>query len=76
MSSAPEDEWLWGWDPTPGIVSVWAEPTGEVTVWRRVAGALVRERERFRPWILVDRADRLPSGVTVRELEGEGALRY
>ena len=20
------DDWLRGWDPTPGIVSVWAEP--------------------------------------------------
>ena len=23
-----EDEWLWGWDDTPGIVSVWAEADG------------------------------------------------
>lgn len=34
--SAREDEWLWGWDPTPGIVSVWAEPDGRAFVWRRV----------------------------------------
>ena len=31
-----EDEWLWGWDPTPGIVSVWADADGRVTVWRRI----------------------------------------
>lgn len=46
-----EDEWLWGWDPTPGIVSVWAEPDGRATVWRRdpATGEPVREDERFRP---------------------------
>jgi hypothetical protein len=25
---AVQDEWLWGWDSTPGIVSVWAEADG------------------------------------------------
>lgn len=56
-----EDEWLWGWDPTPGIVSVWADATGHATVWRRLAdtGRLVREEARFRPWILLDRLDDL-----------------
>ena len=55
------DEWLWGWDATPGIVSVWAEPDGRAFVWRRIAetGELVREDERFRPWILLDRLDDL-----------------
>jgi len=86
----PED-WLWGWDPTPGIVSVWAEHSGEATVWRRLpdSGELVRESDRFRPWVLLDRLDDLahlggdlaPEGegrarVTWRELEGPGALRY
>ena len=28
MENLDEDEWLWGWDPTPGIVSVWAERNG------------------------------------------------
>jgi hypothetical protein len=27
-----EDEWVWGWDSTPGIVSVWAEIDGRATV--------------------------------------------
>ncbi|MDB4877925.1 MAG: polymerase region [Gemmatimonadetes bacterium] len=56
-----EDEWLWGWDPTPGIVSVWAETDGVATVWRRSAasGELVRESDRFRPWLLYDRLDDL-----------------
>ena len=89
--TAREDEWLWGWDPTPGIVSVWAQPDGRATVWRRIAetGALVREDERFRPWILLDRLDDLrhlganlgPEGapdaqVWFRELEGPGELRF
>src|SRR5678816_2401990 len=88
--SAIEDEWLWGWDPTPGIVSVWAE-AGRATVWRRLAetGVLVREEERYRPWLLLDRLDDLQhlgaalgldgdpdAQVTYRELDGTGALRY
>jgi DNA polymerase elongation subunit (family B) len=55
-ANAPHQEWLWGWDPTPGIVSVWAEPDGRAFVWRRdpQSGALTREDARFRPWILLD----------------------
>jgi len=86
-----EDEWLWGWDPTPGIVSVWAEPGGRATVWRRdpVTGELVREVERFRPWMLLDRIDDLrhlgsalggdiegSARIRYRELDGAGALRF
>lgn len=53
--STTQDEWLWGWDPTPGIVSVWAEPDGRAWVWRRLTptGELVCERERYRPWLLL-----------------------
>ena len=86
-----EDEWLWGWDPTPGIVSVWAEANGRATVWRRIAdtGALVREEERFRPWLLLDQLDDLRhlgerlgcdgtrgTHVSYRELDGPGTLRF
>ncbi len=84
-------EGLWGWDPTPGIVAVWAEAGGRATVWRRLpdSGELVREEERFRPWALLDRLDDLqhlgealaPEGdrraaVTWRELDGPGQLRF
>ncbi len=50
-----EDEWLHGWDATPGIVSVWAEPDGRALVWRRdrESRRLVRETEQFRPWLLL-----------------------
>src|SRR6476469_1987281 len=75
------DEWLWGWDPTPGIVSVWADADGQATVWRRIpeTGALVREDTRFRPWLLLDRIDDLQpldGRITARELDGSGALRF
>jgi hypothetical protein len=84
-------EWLWGWDSTPGIVSVWAQPSGVAVVWRRLpdSGVLVREEARFRPWLLLDRLDDLahlgpglaPDGdpgatVTYRELAGPGPLRF
>jgi len=90
-TAPPEDAWVWGWDPTPGIVSVWAEPDGRALVWRRIAatGVLVREVARFRPWLLLDRLDDLrhlgarlgregTAGVRVRyrELTGPGALRF
>ncbi len=72
-----DDAALWGWDPTPGIVSVWAEPNGMAHVWRRVGGELVREDVRFRPWVVLDRADGVEGPrVSVRELAGPGALRY
>jgi DNA polymerase I len=81
MPGRREDEWLWGWDPTPGIVSVWAEADGRTILWRRLpaTGALVREEEQFRPWVVVDRLDYLQAAggdVTYRELDGPGSLRY
>ena len=93
LSPAQErsDEWLWGWDPTPHIVSVWATTDGRATVWRRPpeAGVLLREDERFRPWMLLARLDDLahlgtslapegdPSGrFWWRELDGPGELRF
>jgi DNA polymerase, archaea type len=86
-----QDEWLWGWDPTPGIVSVWAGHDGRALVWRRIAdtGELVCEEERFRPWLLLDRLDDLlrlgenlqPEGspealITYRELDAPGELKF
>jgi DNA polymerase elongation subunit (family B) len=75
MPGGREDEWLWGWDATPGIVSVWADADGRAVVWRRVSGELVREEERFRPWVLADRSVQ-SDGVTCQELAGPGSLRY
>jgi DNA polymerase I len=83
------EEWLWGWDPTPGIVSVWADGHGRATIWRREQGRLICEQQRFRPWLLLDSLeylahldDRLaPDGVadalvSYRELAGDGTLRF
>jgi len=64
------DEWLWGWDPTPGIVSVHATLSGRALVWRRIPGTgmLVRDAERFRPWLLLDSLDDLrASGARLAE---------
>lgn len=86
-----EDEWVWGWDSTPGIVSVWADLGGRASVWRRIpkSGELVREEARFRPWLVLDRLDDLhhlgdrlgldgseKAPVTYRELDGPGSLRF
>ncbi len=91
MSSAREDEWLWGWDDTPGIVSVWADLDGRAHVWRRTAAGVVREVESFRAWALVRHRSDLsslgaalrpeestddPRAVTWETLEGPGSLRY
>ncbi len=72
------DDWLTGRDPTPGIVSVWAEPDGRVLVWRRIAGVLVRDDARFRPWIVLAHAGDVAGDarIAVRELAGEGELRF
>lgn len=75
-----DTEWLWGWDPTPGIVSVWADGSGRAWVWRRANGVLLREDVRYRPWVLLDNIDPLLdanlSDVQWHELEGPGALRF
>src|SRR3954469_1688175 len=75
-----EDEWLWGWDATPGIVSVWAEPDGRAWVWRRLPGQPTPacEEVRFQPWLLVAHGDDVPRrpGISCEELDGPGELRY
>ncbi|WP_407667377.1 DNA polymerase domain-containing protein [Myxococcus dinghuensis] len=79
MGAMAEDEWLWGWDPTPGIVSVWAEPDGRAFVWRRLpdTGALVREDVRFRPWLVLSSLEDLEHlGPRLRpEREGHAPRR-
>ena len=89
--SPTADEWLCGWDPTPGIVSVHATMDGRALVWRRLPeiGTLVREEERFRPWLLLEHFEDLrhldmgresDAGANAlvrhRELDGPGQLRH
>ncbi len=50
---------LFGWDETPGIVSVWASRAGQALVWRRVGQQVVCEEERFRPWLFARTLDDL-----------------
>lgn len=78
-----EEEWLWGWDDTPGIVSVWADLTGRAWVWRRTP-ELVCEQVRYRPWLLLaglhdlshlPLSSDLGAAFSYRELLGDG-LRY
>ena len=53
------DAWLFGWDPTPGIVSVWADHDGRALVWRRDGETVSRVDERFRPWLVAAGLDDL-----------------
>lgn len=60
-------ELLFGRDPTPGIVSVAAGRDGQATVWRRVDGELVCERDRFLNWLILADPE-LVTGLPVEEL--------
>src|SRR5438876_9678649 len=46
------DEWVFGWDPMPGIVSVWASRDGRAVLWRREGKRVLCIEEQFRPWLL------------------------
>ena len=81
-----EDEYLFGWDPTPAIVSVWANREGLAIIWRREGERVTSTRERFRPWLFASSLDDLahlgsrlvpafessaePATFTYRELNG------
>lgn len=54
-----DDEYLFGWDSTPGIVSVWANREGKAIIWRREGEQVLRTIERFHPWILASSLDNL-----------------
>src|SRR5438034_8974115 len=90
-SSHREDEWLFGWDETPGIGSVWANREGRAIIWRRDGERITCSTERFRPLLfatsLADLAHLgpalLPAAapgsaiVNYRELDGPGgSYRY
>src|SRR5579863_3648126 len=81
-----EDEYLFGWDATPGIVSVWANRAGEAIIWRREGERVTCTRERYRPWVFAAALDDLThlgasltshtalevrtTSIAYRELEG------
>jgi DNA polymerase, archaea type len=57
--SQTEDEYVFGWDPTPGIVSVWANREGLAIIWRREGERVTSTREHFRPWLFASSLDDL-----------------
>src|SRR5437764_66387 len=89
VSLLPADDYLFGWDPTPGIVSVWASRAGKALVWQRIGDRISCTRETFRPWFFATTLDDLShlgsalqsehnqAPVSYRELEGPaGSYRY
>ncbi len=50
-SSSPSDDWLFGWDNLPCIVSVWANQQGRAFVWQRTKDGVRCLEDRFRPWL-------------------------
>ena len=85
-SEALDDEFLFGWNPAPGIVSVWADRSGTALLWQREGQRVICTTERFRPWLVATtledlahlRSSVLPastfgsasSAITYRELDG------
>src|SRR5437762_13895762 len=86
INTHTEDEYLFGWDPMPGLVSVCANREGRALIWRREGERITCSRERFRPWVFAATLDDLshlvsslisassPIGsaaiITYRELDG------
>ncbi len=67
------DEWVFGWDPLPGIVSVWASRDGRAVIWRREGEHVLCNRKTFRPWIFATTLDdltQLGSVLTASPLNG------
>ena len=72
-----EDEYLFGWDATPGIVSVWANRSGEAIVWRREGERVSWSKERFRPWVFATTLDDLASAYPYSSTSEQGsAITY
>jgi DNA polymerase, archaea type len=86
-SLAKDDEFLFGWDMTLGIVSIWADRSGKALLWRRQGQRVTCTTEHFRPWLVATTLEdlaHLPSSmlpessagaaqaaITYRELDGQ-----
>jgi DNA polymerase, archaea type len=74
------DPWLFGWDESEAaqhIVSVWADGSGAVLLWRRVAGQLTLERARFRPWLYAESLAELEAaGIVASHDDPTAAFSY
>ncbi len=74
-----EDEYLFGWDPTPGIVSIWANREGKAIVWRREDGQVKRNIERFYPWLFamhLDDLEHLKSDLQPADERSNAKIKY
>src|SRR5215472_235471 len=77
MSFLSADEALFGWDPTPGIVSVWASRSGKAWVWQRMGDHVRCTRETFRPWLFATTLDDLTHlGSALQPKDDEAAVSY
>jgi DNA polymerase I len=54
-----EDEYLFGWNTTPGIVSVWAHRDGRALIWRREGERITCTTDHYHPWLLATSLDDL-----------------
>src|SRR4051812_21217078 len=71
-----DDTWLFGWDHTPGIVSVWADRSGRALVWQRDGAQVTCTEQRFRPWLFAANLEDLAHvGAALREEAAPGAER-
>jgi DNA polymerase, archaea type len=59
LRTSSVDEWVFGWDPLPGIVSVWARRDGHAVVWRREGEHVLCIKDTFRPWLFASNLDDL-----------------
>jgi DNA polymerase, archaea type len=73
----PADDTLFGWDPTPGIVSVWASRAGKAWVWQRIRDRVRCTRETFRPWLFATTLDDLAHlGSSLQQQQDEAMVSY
>jgi DNA polymerase I len=80
------DDYLFGWDPMPGIVSVWANSDGRAVIWQREGERVKHTNAQFRPWLFAASLDDVThlgrslvpdsapgantASITYRELDG------
>src|SRR6266849_6442947 len=73
----PTDDALFGWDPTPGIVSVWASRAGKAWVWQRIGDCVNCSRATFRPWLFATTLDDLAHlGSALQHEQDEATVSY
>ncbi len=57
LSADSLDETIFGWDPLPGIVSVWASRSGKALLWQRSGERVRCLEDSFRPWLFATTLD-------------------